>query len=362
MMQITDTIQLTSRKLKAIVHDTKKSAEAVNLIYVTDTEPGIHRIRKGKSFSYLWDNKKVNEPSVLDRIKKLVIPPGWENVWICKDEEGHIQTTGIDSKKRKQYKYHPLWNQLRNQTKFYRMIEFGESLPQLRLRLEKDISQINLTEEKIIATVISLMEQTYIRIGNSSYEKMYGSHGLTTLKDKHVKIDGGNIHFSFKGKKGINHNISLKNRRLASIVKQCRDIPGKELFQFKDENGIYKTIDSGKVNAYIKNTTGKEFTAKDFRTWAGSITALSAFKTIGFAETKTRSKENIVQVLDNVSSQLGNTRTVCKKYYVHPVLIEMYENKSLESYLNELDQLEKNDDKSALTGEETVLMKILKLI
>ncbi|MEP7168108.1 MAG: DNA topoisomerase IB [Bacteroidota bacterium] len=359
-MQSLPPINLSTRKFKAIANDSKKSAEAINLLYVTDAEPGILRVKKGSRFLYLYNQKKINDGLTLKRIKSLVIPPAWENVWICKFPDGHIQTTGLDIKRRKQYKYHPLWNQLRNQTKFFRMLEFGESLPQLRLHLEKDISQKDLTEEKVIATVISLMERTYIRIGNSAYEKLYGSHGLTTMKDKHVKISGANLSFSFKGKKGILHNISLKNKRLARIVKQCRDIPGKELFQYKDENGNFKTIDSGKVNAYIKNITGKEFTAKDFRTWAGSLNALHAFKKIGFAETVTASKKNIVEALDFVSHQLGNTRTVCKKYYVHPMIIEMYENKTLQSYLDELDKIERDDAKTGLAIEEKILMKILK--
>lgn len=360
IMQTLPGIRLTPRKFKAIANDHKKSAEAVNLLYVTDAEPGIERVKKSNNFLYVFNKKKVNDKAIIERIKTLVIPPAWKNVWICKFPQGHIQSTGIDAKNRKQYKYHPLWNQLRNHTKFFRLLEFGESLPQLRLQLEKDISQKDLTEEKVLATVISLMERTYIRVGNSSYEKLYGSHGLTTLKDKHVKINGETLSFAFKGKKGIHHNISIKNKRLARIVKQCRDIPGKELFQYKDENGNFKTIDSGKVNAYIKNITGKEFTAKDFRTWAGSLNALLAFKKIGFAETVTASKKNVVEALDFVSHQLGNTRTVCKKYYVHPVIIEMYENKSLQYYLDELDKIEKGDDRTGLAIEEKILMKILK--
>ena len=251
-------INLTQRKFKAIANDTKKSAEAVSLKYVTDAEPGIKRIRKKESFLFLYNEKRITEKEELLRIKNLVIPPAWENVWICKYADGHIQCTGIDAKNRKQYKYHPHWNQLRNQTKFFRMLEFGEALPQLRLQLDKNLSQKELTEEKVLATVISLMERTYIRVGNSTYEKLYSSYGLTTLKDQHVKINGDHLTFAFKGKKGIQQNISIKNKRLARVVKQCRDIPGKELFQYKDENGNYKTIDSGKVNAYIKEKNSQQ--------------------------------------------------------------------------------------------------------
>lgn len=334
-------------------------AKAARLVYVSNTDPGISRQKKGKGFVYFFENRQVTDPEELLRIKRLVIPPAWREVWICRHHNGHIQATGLDVKNRKQYKYHELWNKLRNETKFYRLKDFGEALPQLRLKIEKDISQHELNEDKVIGTVISLMERTSIRIGNSAYEKLYGSHGLTTLKDKHVKINGDSILFSFKGKKGVSHNISIKSRKLARIVKQCRDIPGKELFQYTDASGTRHVIDSGKVNAYINQVTGKDFTAKDFRTWTGTLNALHAFRETGAAETKTEINKNIVTVLDYVSRQLGNTRTVCRKYYVHPLLINLYETKCLSSYLDELDEIEKDDDKTGLTCEERLLMKIL---
>lgn len=358
-METLPEIKLPHKKIKAIANDPVKSATAVNLIYVSDSEPGIVRRKKQKGFIYLLGNQPLSDKEELERIKKLVIPPAWNNVWICKHHNGHIQCTGVDALKRKQYRYHPQWNYVRNQTKFYRMLDFGEHLPQLRLQIEKDIAGKELTEEKVIAAVISVMERTYIRIGSNAYEKLYGSFGLTTLKDKHVKINGDTLNFSFKGKKGINHNITIKNKKLARIVKQCRDIPGQELFQYKDSNGNYHSVDSGKVNSYIKSVTEKDFTAKDFRTWAGSINALRAFKQIGEAATNTDTKKKIVEALDYVSNRLGNTRTVCKKYYVHPLILEMYETKSLNAYLAELDDIEKNDNKSDLTHEEKILLKIL---
>ena len=217
-----------------------------------------------------------------------------------------------------------------------------------------------LSEEKVIATVISLMERTYIRIGSSDYEKMYGSYGLTTLKDKHVSIKGNEVKFSFKGKKGVFHEITLKNKKLAKAVQACRDIPGKELFQYFDESGSRKSIDSGMVNNYIKEATGMEFTTKDFRTWAGSLNILWAFKSIGDAMNDTECKKKIVEALDHVSSKLGNTRTVCKKYYVHPGLISLYEENTLKKYLDTLDKIEHPDDVSGLTTSEKTLVKILK--
>lgn len=356
--QTVETINLPKRKIGSIVKNPVKTAEAVNLVYVRNTDPGITRLKKGNSFYYTFQNKKVREKEVLQRIKNLVIPPAWEDVWICMLANGHLQATGVDIKKRKQYRYHPLWNSLRNQTKFFRLNDFGKVLPAIRLQLEKDIALSGLPMEKVLATVVSLMERTNIRVGNCFYEKLYGSFGLTTFKDKHVTINGHQLRFSFKGKKGVSHDISIKSKHLANIVKKCRDIPGKELFQYINENGERKTIDSGMVNEYIKKISGGDFTAKDFRTWAGTVQALMAFKEMGLSETQTESKKRIVAALDTVSKLLGNTRTVCKKYYVHPVIISLYENKSLEKYTGELDNIEKDDNKTDLTKEEKVLMKI----
>ncbi len=349
---------LSHKEFLKVDRNYKEAAVAANLLYVSDNNPGIIRIKKGKGFIYRLANKAIAKKE-MDRIKKLAIPPAWENVWICPLENGHIQATGFDIRRRKQYRYHALWNTLRNETKFHRLFEFGKQLPQLRLKLEEDMKQHELSQEKVLATVISLMERTYIRVGSNEYEKQNGSYGLTTLKDKHVNIKGDKMIFSFKGKKGIAHNISLKNKKLAKTVKACRDIPGKELFQYF-ENGNKKTIDSGMVNNYIKAVTGSDFSAKDFRTWAGSINALQAFRSLGEAVTATESKKNILSALDMVSKKLGNTRTVCKKYYVHPALIQLYEKNNLDKYLKELDKLEEPDKKSGLTAEEKLLMKILK--
>lgn len=353
-------LELSHKELLKIDKDYEKAAAVIDLVYVKDTEPGITRVKKGKGFAYLFENKPVKDEKQLQRIKKLVIPPAWTNVWICIFENGHLQATGLDLKKRKQYLYHTLWQQLRNETKFHRLYEFGKVLPELRLRLEEDIAGKQLTQQKVLATVISLMERTYIRVGSADYEKMYGSYGITTLKDEHVNINGDKIVFSFKGKKGVEHNITLRNKKLARIVKDCRDIPGKELFQYYDNDGNKRSIDSGMVNNYIKEATAMDFTAKDVRTWAGTIHALQALWSIGDALTETECKKNIVAALDVVSNKLGNTRTVCKKYYVHPALLELYQEKKLSAYMDELNKLEEPDDKSGLTREEKILMKILK--
>ena len=353
-------LQLSHKEFLKTDRNYEKAALVVDLVYVSDSEPGINRVKKGETFSYIFDNKPLKDKKEIDRIRKLVIPPAWTNVWICSLKNGHIQATGLDIRQRKQYRYHTLWNVLRNETKFHRLYEFGKILPQLRLKLEQDLACHELTQDKVLSTVISLMERTYIRVGSAGYEKMYGSYGLTTLKDKHVLITGDKLMLSFKGKKGIHHNITLRNKRLTRAVKECRDIPGKELFQYYDVEGNRKPIDSGMVNNYIKSATGMDFTTKDFRTWAGSVQALQAFQSIGEAISETECKKNIVTALDEVSRKLGNTRTVCKKYYVHPGLLKLYEENKLTKYLQELNKLEEPDDKTGLTTIEQVLMKILK--
>jgi DNA topoisomerase-1 len=359
MLSLADSIQIPASKIHALLNDAEKTAQAINLHYIQNQQAGIERVKKGDSFQYFLRAKRITHQETLERITKLVIPPAWNNVWICPLENGHLQATGTDLKGRKQYKYHALWNVLRNQTKFYRLHEFGKVIPTIRQQVEKDLSLPGMPVEKVLAAVVYLMEQTGIRVGNNIYEKLYGSFGLTTLRNKHVKIAGSKIQFVFKGKKGIAHNISIKSQRLAKIVKQCRDIPGKELFQYYDDNGHHKCIDSGMVNNYLKTITGKNFTAKDFRTWAGSLQALMAFKSLGQSEDATDRKENIVKMLDNVAKHLGNTRAVCKKYYVHPVIIDLYEHNSLQPYFKQLDKLTKGVKINELRGEEKILMKIL---
>lgn len=357
MLLLTEDISLNDRQVKSLLHNNEKSAEAVNLLYVSDSQPGIRRIKRGKKFIYLSGSKQITNTETLIRIKSLVIPPAWQNVWICSEESGHLQATGTDLRKRKQYKYHPLWNTLRNHTKFYRMRSMGKMLPLIRKKLEHDLALPGMPREKVLALVVSLMQQTSIRVGNNLYEKLYGSYGLTTLKDKHVKINGSKMQFMFKGKKGVAQNIDISNKRLAKIVRQCRDIPGQELFQYYDENGHHKSIDSGMVNAYLKNISGSDFTAKDFRTWCGTLHALHAFKQLGDTDKKSSVKKNIVSVLDYVAKQLGNTRTVCKKYYVHPVLITLYENNKLQKYIRK--ENFNSHSKTGLTPEEQLMMKIL---
>ena len=342
-----------------VITNAERTAEAVGLKYVNDNIPGIMRYKRGSSWTYKFaDGTTCKDKEILKRIRSLVLPPAWKKVWICPHDNGHLQATGIDIKNRKQYKYHTEWSKIRNQTKYHRMLQFGEMLPKIRQQVEAHLNKKDLCKLKVLAIVVKVMERTFIRIGNSGYEKLYGSYGLTTLRDKHVKFSGDKVIFEFKGKKGIFHNIELKNKRLAGLVKKCRDIPGQELFQYYDEHGNHKSIDSGDVNTYLKEITGCDFSAKDFRTWAGTVNSLKAFREIGEHSSARQAKKNIVKMLDMVSQQLGNTRTVCKKYYVHPAIIESYENGCLMPYLKELDKIE-DEGKFGLTCEEKLLMKFL---
>ena len=343
-----------------LINDPVKAARTMKLVYVLDGETtGITRKKRKKGFQYLYEGGTVKDRKVLERIKKLVIPPAWNNVWICPMENGHLQATGIDALGRKQYLYHPLWIELRNQRKYHRMVQFAHALPAIRLQIEKDLSRRGMSREKVLALIVSLMERTSIRVGNSTYEKMYGSFGLTTLKDKHIDVKGSSIQFSFKGKKGVYQDIGIKSPRLARMVQQCKEIPGKELFQYYDEEGKRQSIDSGMVNNYIKDICGEDFTSKDFRTWSGTVKAFLAFRELGCAETESEKKKLVVEAIDRVAAQLGNTRAVCKKYYIHPEIISQYESGTIQNYFDQLDEIEKTDAKTGLTNEEKIVLSIL---
>jgi DNA topoisomerase I len=352
--------RIPENTIRKILSDPQASAKAVNLIYVSDKQEGIRRLKAGKGFRYTLADKTIKDKAILQRIRSLVIPPAWTNVWICTKENGHLQVTGLDVKGRKQYRYHPLWNQLRNHTKFYRMLDFGRALPGIRRRLRRDLALKGMVREKILATIVALMERTSIRIGNEEYEKANGSIGLTTMKNKHVTISGSSVKFNFIGKKGKAHLISLKSKRLSGIVRHCREIPGRELFQYLDDEGQTRPVDSGLVNDYIREISGSDFTAKDFRTWAGTVHCLVGLKACEPAENGAVSKKNFMEVLDRVSAHLGNTRTVCKKYYVHPCLEEMYISGTLQSYLDKLELKNSSKKVAALSPEEKMVMTILR--
>lgn len=352
-------MNLLQRKLEKIGRDPQITAKAAGLRYVSDSVPGYTRKPAKNGFNfYDADGKIVKDKELLQRFAKLVIPPAYTDVWISPYENGHLQFTGKDAAGRKQYRYHPDWNQIRNQSKFHHMQLFASYLPTIRAQVAGDLMRHNMDYKKVLALVVKLMELTSIRVGNDAYKKLYGSFGLTTLQNRHVKINGSSISFEFKGKKGVYQKISLQSKRLSKLVKQCRDIPGKELFQYYGADGQRYTIGSGDVNNYLKEITGQDFTAKDFRTWAGSVSALYAFKNAGGFETLAECKRKIAHVLDEVAANLGNTRTVCKKYYVHPAVIKSYEEETLFKYVDDLD--ETNDEKAVeLNSAEKVLLKLL---
>ena len=350
--------KLNRRKLRKIRKDPALAAAAVELVYVSNQDPGITRVKRGKSFSYYMGETRVTDKLQLARIRSLVIPPAWEQVWICVIPNGHLQATGIDLKKRKQYRYHADWNTFRNATKFFHILDFGKSLPEMRRQLQKDLNLPGLPLNKVLAAVVSLMEMTNIRVGSNFYEKLYGSFGLTTLKVRHVNIKGNTLAFQFKGKKGIEHSISIKSKKLAKIVGQCRDLPGKALFQYFDEEGERKTIDSGMVNEYIKRISGGDYSAKDFRTWSGSVRAIEALREQGSFETNTEAKSKVVSALKVVSRHLGNTPNVCRKYYVHPRIFEMYQEKKLDQYLFSTDAIP-DPCSDVWSREEELMLRIL---
>lgn len=355
--QVKENPRLSHRQHLLLAKDHQKAAEAAKLVYVTDQQPGISRIKKGKGYVYQYKGKPLSNAKHLERIRKLAIPPSWSNVWISYDPAGHIQATGLDLNKRKQYRYHAKWNELRGETKFHRLFEFGKALPLIRKKIKKDMATKELTDTKVVATAIDLMEKTYIRVGNNEYEKMYGSYGLTTLKDKHVKLGKEKIEFVFVGKKGIEHHITLTDKRLARIIKECRDVPGKQLFQFYTAAKKHRPIDSGMVNHYIKEAAGQDFSAKDFRTWAGTLEALECLRTLEDVPDEKLVKKNMLDVLDKVSARLGNTRAVCKKYYIHPGLFQLYEEKKLSGCIQECGK--KSTHKGDFSPRERLLLGIL---
>jgi DNA topoisomerase-1 len=352
-------MQQLRKTLDKIGRDPKITAKSVGLRYVNDSSPGYTREKQGDDFIFKdAEGVLVEDAELLDRFQKMVIPPAYTDVWICPYENGHLQFTGVDAAGRKQYRYHADWNKIRNQSKYHRMEVFATYIPKIREQLDKDLSRKKLDKQKVIALVVRVMELTHIRIGNDSYRELYGSHGLTTLQDEHVDIKGGTIKFGFKGKKGVYHDLKLESKELAKLVKQCQDIPGEELFQYYDEEGNPQDITSGDVNTYLKDITGEDFTAKDFRTWSGSVHALYAFKTAGGFKNTTECKKNIKNVLDDVAFHLGNTRTVCKKYYVHPTLIKSYEEGRIERYLEQITE-DKPLTEPGLNQAEKVLLEMI---
>jgi DNA topoisomerase-1 len=314
--------------------DPLESAQAAGLRYVSDASPGIRRRGAGRGFTYLTpDGRPLRDQATLARIKSLAIPPAYTDVWICPLPNGHLQATGRDARGRKQYRYHPRWREVRDETKFGRMVAFSEALPRLRRRVEADLAKPELPKVKVLAAVVRLLECTGIRVGNEEYARSNRSFGLTTLRDHHVEISGSTMRFEFRGKSGKTHRVALSDRRLARIVARCQAVPGAELFQYVDDEGGRVAVGSGDVNDYLREITGEDFTAKDFRTWAGTLQAVAALEELGPAATAREAKSTILRAIDQVAERLNNTRAVCRKYYVHPAVLERYEAGTLHEAL-----------------------------
>jgi DNA topoisomerase-1 len=350
---------MSARRTPQPSDDPLASAEAAGLRYASDATPGICRRRAGRGFSYVEpDGRVVRDKATLARIRSLAIPPAYTDVWISPTANSHVQATGRDARGRKQYRYHPRWREVRDETKFGRMLAFSQALPRLRARLEADLTRPGLPREKVLATVVRLLECTGIRVGNDEYARANQSFGLTTLQDRHVEVSGSTLRFQFRGKSGKTHRVALNDRRLARIVARCQALPGADLFQYLADDGATVSIGSGDVNDYLREITGEDFTAKDFRTWAGTLQAVAALEAIGPAASEREAKSAIVKAIDQVAEQLNNTRAVCRKYYVHPAVLEAYQTSTLHEALG--DGAAPLAADHALSPEEQAVVRLLR--
>ncbi len=338
-----------------------EDAAEAGLRYASDATPGIKRRRRGKKFYYLNPkNQEITDERTLKRIAALVIPPAWKEVWISPHPTDHIQATGIDGRGRKQYKYHLKWREVRDANKYDKMVDFGQALPIIRQQTARDLQLPGLPKRKVVAAVVQLLEKTLIRVGNQEYAQDNKHYGLTTMRDKHVDITGQTLRFDFTGKSGVEHEVLLKDRRLAAIVKKCQELPGQNLFQYLDPTGQRQTVTSQDVNTYLQETAGLEFTAKDFRTWSGTVLAAKALQEFAKFDSEAQAKRNIVSAIEKVASELGNTKAVCRKCYVHPNVLKAYLDGSLVEQLQ--DQVDQKLDQSieALQPEETAVLAFLR--
>lgn len=302
-----------------------KEARKAGLHYSSDEEPGLRRELRGKHFVYRGANGAVvKDKRTLVRIKRLAVPPAWTEVWISPDEDGHIQATGRDARGRKQYRYHPDWRQQRDENKFDHMLEFAQALPRIRRRVKRDLVRRGMPREKVLATVVRLLEATLIRVGNDEYARQNESYGLTTMHNGHARVSGEHIHFTFRGKSAKKHEISVRDPKLARIVRRCQDMPGQELFAYEDADGQARDVRSQDVNEYLRSTSGADFTAKDFRTWAGTVLAAIALREFSEVTHAAEAKKNVVTAIEAVAKMLGNTPSVCRKCYVHPAILDSY--------------------------------------
>jgi DNA topoisomerase-1 len=305
--------------------DPAEAAQEAGLVYTSDDEPGIRRVRRGKGFDYVGpDGKRITDSATLDRIRNLSVPPAWEHVWISTRPRGHLQATGRDSRGRKQHRYHDRWRETRDANKFDRVTGFARVLPRIRRRVARDLRRDGLPREKVVATIVRLLETTFARIGNEEYARQNNSFGLTTLRNRHVDVNGSTVRFLFKGKGGVDVAVGLTDRRVARVIKRCEDLPGQRLFQYLDQDGERRTVTSDDVNQYLRDVAGDEYTAKDFRTWAGTVLAACALREAARFESTTEARRNVIAAIDSVARKLGHTRAVCRRSYVHPAVIDVY--------------------------------------
>ena len=343
-----------------IIQDPQQSAQIVGLRYVNDEMPGIRRRKVGKTFRYVdAAGKVIREARQKERIKSLAIPPAWEEVWICPSENGHLQATGRDDRGRKQHLYHARWREVRDETKFNRLIPFAKALSRIRRRIRKDMALPGLPRNKVLATVVRLLEVSLIRIGNEEYARDNRSFGLTTMRSNHVAISGATLRFQFRGKSGKHHTVDVNDRRLARIVKNCQAIPGQDLFQYLDEEEKRQGVDSGAVNEYLREISGEDFTAKDFRTWAGTVLTAQALRGFKPFDSPAQAKQNIVEAVKTAAKRLGNTPAICRKCYVHPAVLDAYLEGSLARTLEPRAEHQTNHARGKLRSEEAAVLALL---
>ncbi|MXP62224.1 DNA topoisomerase IB [Roseomonas sp. M0104] len=353
----------TSRRQAPSAPDPEAQAEAAaaGLRYVSDEMPGLTRRRSGSGFTYRdAEGRTVKNKVVLQRIRSLAIPPAYTDVWICPHADGHIQATGRDAKGRKQYRYHPDWRAARDATKFQHIMDFARGLPALRARVQADMAKRGLGREKVLATVVYLLDTTLIRVGNEDYAQANKSYGLTTLRDRHVAIEGSALRFAFRAKSGKEWRLSIRDRRVAKVVRACQDLPGQTLFQYLDEEGERQAIDSADVNAYLREATGRDITAKDFRTWAGTVLAAMALAEFERFDSKAAAKRNVKEAIERTASRLGNTPTICRKCYVHPEVLECYLEGELLMQVQREVEAELREELSELKPEEAAVLAFLR--
>jgi DNA topoisomerase-1 len=365
------TVRLFVRRLRAFrssrTRRTKRTpatcpltaAATAGLRYVRDEQPGIARRRRGAGFVYVGaDGAIIRSATVLERIRALAVPPAWTNVWICADPRGHLQATGRDAKGRKQYRYHAAWRAHRDETKFDRLQAFADVLPLIRRRTNADLSQSGLPRSKVLATIVQLLEKSLIRVGNEEYVRQNQSFGLTTLRARHVRVNGDTLRFQFRGKSGVRHSVKVNDRRLARVVTHCRDLPGQELFQYLDEAGEAQVVDSGDINGYLQEITGEDFTAKDFRTWSGTVLAATALRQMPPPGTRRQTERHVNVTIEAVAGLLGNTPTVCRKSYVHPGIVDAYRDGTMAAVLSR--RLKASSRTAGLRADEVAVLVLLK--